>query len=67
MFKMFTNGFEGWLLWNEMRKFFRAHPFFATRSHRLTMREAKALLRGRDIPDGKEMVRRIRTELNMLE
>ena len=67
MFKMFTDRFENWLLWNEIIKNFKSHPFFATKNHRLTVRQAKALLRERDIPNGKEVVRRIRTELNMPE
>ncbi len=67
MCRVIKNWIEGWLLWREMKKIASSDPFFAIKGNMLTRREAEALLRRRDVPSGKEVVRKIRTELNIPE
>ena len=55
------------IIWYRMKKLAAAHPFFHRNGGLLSMREAKALLQGREIPDGHEVVRRARIELGMPE
>lgn len=65
MCRVIKNWIEGWLSWREMKKTASSHPFFAIKGNMITRREAEALLQRRDIPSGKEVVRKIRTELNI--
>lgn len=55
------------IIWYRMKKLAAAHPFFNRKGGLLSMREAEGLLRGREIPDGHEVVRRARIELGMPE
>lgn len=55
------------IIWHRMKKLASAHPFFNRKGGLLSMREAKDLLRAREIPDGHEVVRQARIELGMPE
>lgn len=55
------------IIWNRMKRLAAAHPFFHRKNGLLSMREAKTLLREKEIPDGQEVVRRARIELGMPE
>lgn len=55
------------IIWYRMKKLAASHPFFNRKGGLLSMREAEGLLRGREIPDGHEVVRRARIELGMPE
>lgn len=55
------------MIWNRMKRLAAAHPFFHRKNGLLSMREAKTLLREKEIPDGQEVVRRARIELGMPE
>ena len=55
------------IIWYRMKKLAAAHPFFNRKGGLLSMREAEGLLRGREIPDGHEVVRRARIELGIPE
>ena len=55
------------MIWNRMKRLAAAHPFFHRKNGLLSMREAKTLLRGKEIPDGQEVVRRARIELGIPE
>lgn len=50
-----------------MKRLAAAHPFFHRKNGLLSMREAKTLLREKEIPDGQEVVRRARIELGIPE
>lgn len=55
------------MIWNRMKRLAAAHPFFHRKNGLLSMREAKTLLREKEIPDGQEVVRRARIELGIPE
>lgn len=55
------------IIWHKMRRLAATHPFFCRKQGLLSMREAKSLLRGREIPDGSEVLRQARTELGIPE
>ena len=55
------------IIWYRMKKLAAAHPFFNRKGGLLSMREAEGLLRGREIPDGHEVVCRARIELGIPE
>lgn len=55
------------IIWNRMKRLAAAHPFFHRKNGLLSMREAKTLLREKEIPDGQEVVRRARIELGIPE
>lgn len=55
------------IIWHKMRRLASTHPFFCRKHGLLSMREAKSLLRGREIPDGSEVLRQARTELGIPE
>ena len=55
------------IIWYRMKKLAAAHPFFNRKGGLLSMREAKTLLREKEIPDGQEVVRRARIELGIPE
>lgn len=55
------------IIWYKMKKLAAAHPFFSRKGGLLSRRKAKALLHGREIPDGHEVVRQARMELGMPE
>lgn len=55
------------IIWYRMKRLAAAHPFFHRKNGLLSMREAKTLLREKEIPDGQEVVRRARIELGMPE
>lgn len=55
------------IIWYKMKKLAAAHPFFSRKGGLLSRREAKALLHGREIPDGHEVVRQARIELGIPE
>ena len=55
------------MIWNRMKRLAAAHPFFHRKNGLLSMREAKTLLRKKEIPDGQEVVRRARIELGIPE
>ncbi len=55
------------IIWYKMKKLAAAHPFFSRKGRLLSRRKAKALLQGKEIPDGHEVVRRARIELGMPE
>lgn len=55
------------IIWYRMKRLAAAHPFFHRKNGLLSMREAKTLLREKEIPDGQEVVRRARIELGMSE
>lgn len=53
------------IIWHRMKKLASAHPFFGRKGGLLSMREAKARLQGREIPDGHEVLRQTRVELGI--
>lgn len=55
------------IIWYRMKRLAAAHPFFHRKNGLLSMREAKTLLRKKEIPDGQEVVRRARIELGIPE
>lgn len=55
------------IIWYRMKRLAAAHPFFHRKNGLLSMREAKTLLREKEIPDGQEVVRRAGIELDMPE
>lgn len=55
------------IIWHKMRRLAAEHPFFCRKHGLLSMREAKSLLRGREIPDGSEVLRQARIELGIPE
>lgn len=55
------------IIWYRTKRLAAAHPFFHRKNGLLSMREAKALLRGREIPDGHAVLRRARIELGIPE
>ncbi len=55
------------IIWYKMKKLAAAHPFFSRKGRLLSRRKAKALLQGKQIPDGHEVVRQARIELGMPE
>ena len=55
------------IIWHKMRRLAATHPFFCRKHGLLSMREAKSLLRGREIPDGIEVLRQARIELGIPE
>ena len=55
------------ILWYRMKSLAAAHPFFHRKNGLLSMREAKTLLREKEIPDGQEVVRRAGIELGIPE
>lgn len=55
------------IIWYRMKRLAAAHPFFHRKNGLLSMREAKTLLREKEIPDGQEVVRRARIEFGMPE
>ena len=55
------------MIWNRMKRLAAAHPFFHRKNGLLSMREAKTLLREKEIPDGQEVVHRARIELGIPE
>ncbi len=55
------------IIWYRMKRLAAAHPFFHRKNGLLSMREAKTLLREKEIPDGQEVVRRARIELGIPE
>ncbi len=55
------------VIWYRTRRLAAAHPFFHRKNGLLSMREAKALLQGREIPDGHEVLRQARIELSIPE
>ncbi len=61
------NAFKEQIEWYRMKKIAAAHPFFAMKGRLLSRRDAELLLRGREIPDGKEVVRLARAELGIPE
>lgn len=52
-------------IWHRTRRLAKAHPFFGGKGRLLSLRAAKAMLRGRDIPDGSAVILRARAELGM--
>lgn len=63
MFTAIKERFE----WHIMKKIAAAHPFFAMKGRLLSMRDAEALLKGREIPDGKDVIKQARIELGIPE
>lgn len=55
------------IIWYRTKRLAAAHPFFHRKNGLLSMREAKTLLRKKEIPDGQEVVRRARIELGIPE
>ena len=55
------------IIWYRMKRLAAGHPFFHRKNGLLSMREAKTLLRKKEIPDGQEVVRRARIELGIPE
>ena len=55
------------VIWYRTKRLAAAHPFFQRKNGLLSMREAKALLQGREIPDGHEVLRQARVELGIPE
>ena len=55
------------IIWYRMKRLAAAHPFFHRKNGLLSMREAKTLLREKEIPDGQEVVRRAGIELGIPE
>ena len=55
------------MIWNRMKRLAAAHPFFQRNNGLLSIREAKTLIRQKEIPDGQEVVRRARIELGIPE
>lgn len=55
------------IIWYRTKRLAAAHPFFHRKNGLLSMREAKTLLREKEIPDGQEVVRRARIELGIPE
>ena len=55
------------IIWYRTKRLAAAHPFFHRKNGLLSMSEAKALLREKEIPDGQEVVRRARIELGIPE
>ena len=55
------------IIWYRMKRLAAAHPFFHRKNGLLSMREAKVLLRGREIPDGHAVLRQARIELGIPE
>lgn len=55
------------IIWYRTKRLAAAHPFFQRKNGLLSMREAKALLQGREIPDGHEVLRQARVELGIPE
>ena len=53
--------------WYRMKRIASAHPFFEIKGRLLSKRDAEALLQGREIPDGREVVRQARAELGIPE
>ena len=52
-------------IWYRIRRLAKAHPFFSSKGRLLSLQSAKAMLRGRDIPDGSAVILRARAELGM--
>lgn len=55
------------VIWYRTKRLAAAHPFFHRKNGLLSMSEAKALLQGREIPDGHEVLRQARVELGIPE
>ena len=55
------------IIWYRTKRLAAAHPFFHRKNGLLSMREAKALLRGRAIRDGHAVLRQARIELGIPE
>ena len=55
------------VIWYRTKRLAAAHPFFHRKNVLLSMREAKARLQGREIPDGHEVLRQARIELGIPE
>ena len=55
------------VIWYRTKRLAAAHPFFHRKNGFLSMSEAKALLQGREIPDGHEVLRQARIELGIPE
>ena len=55
------------IIWYRTKRLAAAHPFFHRKNGLLSMREAKALLRGREIRDGHAVLRQARIELGIPE
>lgn len=55
------------IIWYRTKRLAAAHPFFQRKNGLLSMREAKALLRGREIRDGHAVLRQARIELGIPE
>ena len=55
------------VIWYRTKRLAAAHPFFHRKNGLLSMREAKALLRGREIRDGHAVLRQARIELGIPE
>ncbi|MDO4564630.1 MAG: DUF4367 domain-containing protein [Clostridia bacterium] len=51
--------------WHRMKKIALDHPYFDVKAHRLTCREAEKLLQGHVIPNGRDVLNKVRAELNM--
>lgn len=52
-------------IWYRTRRLAKAHPFFGGKGRLLSLHAAKAMLRGRDVPDGSAVILRARAELGM--
>ena len=55
------------VIWYRTKRLAAAHPFFHRKNGLLSMSEAKALLRGREIRDGHAVLRQARIELGIPE
>ena len=55
------------IIWYRTKRLAAAHPFFQRKNGLLSMREAKALLQGREIPAGHAVLRQARIELGIPE
>lgn len=55
------------IIWYRTKRLAAVHPFFHRKNGLLSMREAKALLRGREIRDGHAVLRQARIELGIPE
>ena len=55
------------IIWYRTKRLAAAHPLFHRKNGLLSMREAKALLRGREIRDGHAVLRQARIELGIPE
>lgn len=55
------------IIWYRTKRLAAAHPFFHRKNGLLSMREAKARLQGRKIPDGHAVLRQARIELGIPE